>query len=167
MKVNGLRILVSLAAMLAAACSGTDAKADVQAVVLCSGLPYKDEDYPPLYSQEARNAVYLINLHRQEAGFPPVQRADILEQAALIRVRETSDRFSHFRPDGNPYYTVAPERIYGEILSAGYQSAEDAVAAWMQSENHRSCLLDPFYSSIGVMLLESDDKAYWAVELGF
>ena len=167
MKTKVLKALVFLSAALLTACScGMDARADSQPVILCSGLPYADDDYYRLYPLETRNAVYLINLNREEAGLPPVQSADILEDAALIRAGEAAEMFSHSRPDGSPYYTAAPENIYGEILSAGHESAEDAVAAWMQSEVHRTCLLEPSYSRIGVMLHEHDGEIYWAVELG-
>ena len=167
MRAKGLRIFVFLAAVLFAAYAGyTDAQADSHPVILCSGLPDSEDNPSLLYSRETRDAVYLINLKRQEAGLSPLRSADILEQAALIRAGEVGERFSHFRPDGKPYYTVAPEFIYGELLAVGYQSAEDVVMAWMRSDNHKACLLDPSYTNVGVVLQEFHGGVYWVVEFG-
>ena len=50
----------------------------------------------------------------------------------------------------------------GEIIAHGYQTAESAVAGWLQSPNHCANLMNPSFDSFG----GGSVGTYWVVRLG-
>jgi uncharacterized protein YkwD len=78
------------------------------------------------------------------------------------------DYFAHTSPDG----TTAEERAraagfpepVGENIAHGYSSAEDVMAAWMDSDGHAANILNCYYTVIGVGL--NDDGWYWTQLFG-
>lgn len=54
--------------------------------------------------------------------------------------------------------SIAPYR--GEVIAYGYTTAADVVAAWMNSPPHRSIILDPSLTEVGV----GESDTYWCAD---
>lgn len=48
----------------------------------------------------------------------------------------------------------------GEVIAYGYTTAADVVAAWMNSPPHRSIILDPALTEVGV----GESGTYWCAD---
>jgi uncharacterized protein YkwD len=57
----------------------------------------------------------------------------------------------------------------GENIGAGYGSPPEVVEAWMSSEGHRSNILNPTYTQVGVGYAYCNTStygSYWTLQLG-
>lgn len=118
----------------------------------------------------AVEAFDLVNLQREAYGLPALAWNDELAVAAQVRATESVSLFSHTRPNGTDYWTVNSLLVYGENLAKGYNTAEAAVNAWMNSQSHKANILGQTenFATIGIAIFEgSDGKLYWAQEFGF
>ncbi|MDE7341222.1 MAG: CAP domain-containing protein [Lachnospiraceae bacterium] len=118
-------------------------------------------------STEAGEVFTQVNQARAEIGLPELAWSDELAAAAEVRAQEIHQSFSHTRPDGNPWWTVNSEIIYGENIARGYQSADSVVTAWMESSDHKDNILYSGFQTIGVAVYNVDGKWYWAQEFGY
>lgn len=72
--------------------------------------------------------------------------------------------FQHRDPSGNQVYErVLAEgynpKVVGENIAAGYDTAEEVVAAWMASPSHRANILDCSYTETGIgFVFQEDDQ---------
>ena len=119
-------------------------------------------------STHADAMLYLVNQARKETGARPLQLSEDLMKAAAIRAKELTERFSHTRPDGSPFYTILgrEQGIYtlGENAAAGSDSVEAICAQWMESPAHRRNILDARFNEIGIghfYAKDSEYKHYW------
>lgn len=116
----------------------------------------------------ASAAFVKINDERKKANLKPLTWSDALAKSSAIRAREVYKVWSHNRPDGTEYWSVDPALVYGETLSKGYRTADDAVTAWMNSQAHRETLLDPGFRTISISIYEAEDgNWYWTALLGY
>ena len=116
----------------------------------------------------AQAVLGLINQQRAAAGLGAVVWSDDLAICAQVRASELPTLFSHTRPDGSDWYTVNSDIMYGENLAEFYYTADDVVAAWMDSPTHRANILEPGFTQMGVAVYESPDgKWYWAQEFNY
>jgi hypothetical protein len=119
----------------------------------------------------------MINAIRIEAGVPPLkvnnQLAESARRYAVYMAK--SNFFGHVGPDGSTLVTRNHAAGYldaewlGENIAAGYFSPEAVVAAWMKSIPHKSNILDPNFSEVGVANVSvkgSHYGRYWAQEFG-
>jgi uncharacterized protein YkwD len=96
----------------------------------------------------------LINAQRAGNGVAAVQSSSSL--AAIARNYSQTMAENGFFDHGNVGGRVNPSNQYaavGEIIYAGpgpYNSAEQAVATWLNSPVHRERMLDPVYTVAGV-----------------
>lgn len=76
------------------------------------------------------------------------------------------DRGSYMR-DRIEYYNYVFSLI-GENIAKGYQSVDDVVAGWIDSDGHCKNLMNPEFMEIGMSLLESSDRyhKYWTQDFG-
>lgn len=120
-------------------------------------------------SQAAAKAAFdLVNAKRQEAGLGALTWDSGLEQASAVRAVEASQSFSHTRPDGSDWWTVNSNLMYGENLAKGYASADEAVAAWMDSPTHKANIMDTEFTSGAIAIhIGSNGQWFWAQEFGF
>lgn len=89
------------------------------------------------------NAVMdLINNLRKENGLSALAYHTKLQEWAGVRAEESSESFSHTRPDGSSYTTVGTS-INGENLAMAPSSsnAETFLNMWYNSEGHRENML--------------------------
>lgn len=120
-------------------------------------------------SQEASKAAFEIaNQQRAAAGLGSLTWNSGLEQACAVRAVEASQSFSHTRPDGSDWWTVNSNLMYGENLAKGYESAEAAVQAWMNSPTHKANILDAEFASGAIAIhIGSNGQWFWAQEFGY
>lgn len=141
--------------------------------------PYQEYDYtilepPPLPAAGSGSPTSLdiatineINEVREEEGLESLDFDLSLGAVAKVRAEESSEKFSHTRPDGTQWYTVNETIQFGENLAYGYDTAEDVVDAWLDSPTHRDLLLDNEFASCGIGSYEKDGTTYMACEFGY
>lgn len=114
---------------------------------------------------EANN---LVNEERAQAGLDELAWDQNLETVSHVRAKECSQSFSHTRPSGKQWYTVNSKIQGGENLAFGFDTAEDAVEAWMNSPTHRDNILYDEFTKCAISIYETDDGTYyWAQEYGY
>lgn len=92
----------------------------------------------------ASEVLRLTNIERAKEGAQPLKYNKTLQDAAMLRAKEISVKFSHTRPNGTDSSTagidVGASVISGENIAMGYGSPEDVVDGWMNSSGHRAAL---------------------------
>lgn len=115
----------------------------------------------------AKAAFIEVNKARIQAGLEAFNWSDTLKDAAAIRAKEVTKKWSHVRPDGSEFWSVDPVNVYGENISKGFRTADTAVISWLESETHRANLMDPDYGSMAIFVYEGKDgNWYWITEFG-
>lgn len=116
-----------------------------------------------------------INARRAAAGLAPVFLSETLSQAARIRAKEIMTDLSHTRPNGTSCFSVLQEvssymfASYAENIAGGPETALSAVTSFMNSERHKTNILSPNLSRVGLAtyIPEPDDanlsgyRTYW------
>lgn len=115
----------------------------------------------------------LVNDAREAEGLIPVvldpTLCDVADAYACEMI--AGDFFAHENPrtgTGAGRRLTAAGYIYyamGENLAVGHDSAEDVVAAWLASPEHRANILDPAWREVGVAVRNGGDYGwYWVQE---
>ncbi len=116
----------------------------------------------------AYEAYQQVNDERAAAGLDELKWDKNLETVSSVRAQECSQKFSHTRPDGRPWYTVNSKVQGGENLAFGFDTADDAVEAWMNSPTHRDNILYDEFAKVAISIYEDDGgTCYWAQEYGY
>jgi uncharacterized protein YkwD len=117
---------------------------------------------------EALDAFKLVNDERASAGLKALKWDQNLETVSSVRAKECSVKFSHTRPNGTQWYTVNSKIQGGENLAFGFDTAGDAVTAWMNSPTHRDNILYGEFAKVSISIYQDDDgTCYWAQEYGY
>lgn len=117
---------------------------------------------------EALKAFNLLNEEREDAGLDALSWDSNLESTSAVRSQECSVSFSHTRPNGKAWYTVNSNIQGGENLAYGFDDADSATEAWMNSPTHRDNILYPDFDKVAISVYVTDDgTAYWAQEFGY
>lgn len=113
----------------------------------------------------AADVVALTNQERADAQLPTLTRSTLLDTAAQMKADDMAvgSYYAHVSPDGKTplYWLQAVGYRYlnaGENLVIDRTSAEQAVSAWMQSYDHRSNILRPQFTEIGIGVAEGEYK---------
>lgn len=119
--------------------------------------------------QMAQEVYNLVNAERVKAGYTPLQYHNGLQQAAMLRAKEISIKFSHDRPDGTDSSTAIFEAGVGcasdENIARGYPSPESVVQGWMNSLGHKAAILRKSSTHIGIGFYENSYGTYfWTLE---
>ncbi|MBP5492505.1 MAG: CAP domain-containing protein [Clostridiales bacterium] len=112
----------------------------------------------------ARAVLDYVNNERAANGLAPLSWNNTLANAADIRATEIVVKWSHTRPDGSAWWTAGARTQMGENLAFGQSSAEEVVAAWMNSQTHRDNILCSDYSKLGVSCYFCNGTYYWTQE---
>ena len=117
----------------------------------------------------------LVNVEREKEGLEPVAFAEDYYDCARVRVSECLclETFSHTRPDGRKWSTVFTDLSVpkywqaGENIALNFTTAEEVVAAWMDSPGHRANILHAEFDYLAVGVAETRDYEdyYAAVQL--
>ncbi len=121
--------------------------------------------------------VQLTNAARTKAGLQPLSPSPALAESAQRQACAIAeaDRLTHTAPDGSPLESRVQAAGYSggmalaEVLAAGPASPEGAVALWLASPEHRTYLLDPALTEIGVGYYHLSGSTYenwWVADLG-
>lgn len=110
------------------------------------------------------------NVERKDAGCAPLEPDSRLRAAAQDHAEDMAENtyFSHTSIDGREF----ADRIRaaghpapgGENIAQGQDSADEVVAAWMDSPGHRRNILDCGFVSLGVGFDDRDD--HWVQNFG-
>jgi len=115
----------------------------------------------------AEEIIRLVNQEREKVGLGSLTLDETMMSAAETRAKEQKSAFSHTRPDGSDAFTVfaqyeIPANYRGENLACGgTASASEVMSMWMNSEGHRSNILNGRFSRIGVGAFTSGSYEYW------
>lgn len=122
----------------------------------------------PNAEQMAQEVIRLTNIERAKVGKAPLQYNAKLQEAAMVRAKEISIKFSHDRPDGRDGLTALGEAGVGcpsgENIAYGYGTPEAVIAGWMKSDGHRWAMLDATSTHIGVGFYKSSKGGYYWVQ---
>ena len=114
-----------------------------------------------------REVVDLVNAERAKEGLSALTIDTNVQAAAMVRAAECEQLFSHTRPDGSSFSTALKEqnvsyRSAGENIAWGQRSPEEVMNAWMNSAGHRSNIMNPDFTTIGVGYYENENGTdYW------
>ncbi len=129
----------------------------VLVIISAGSVSFKD-----LSAEEILN---LVNTDREKHGLNDLVLSQTLSLAAEAKASDMVSRnyFAHTGPDGtNPWYwfkILGYNYAYaGENLAEGYTDAKDLENSWMNSPSHRANILSPFYSDVGLAIVESNHK---------
>lgn len=118
--------------------------------------------------QMAQEVIRLTNIERAKVGEAPLQYHAKLQEAAMIRAKEISIKFSHVRPDGRNSDTALGEAGVGcpdlENIGKGAFTPEQIVRAWMNSPGHKATMLSSTATHIGVGFYKSSTGGYYWVQ---
>lgn len=111
-----------------------------------------------------------VNAKRSAAGVAPVVADSTLNYVASQRVKETTKKFSHTRPNGKDSASILSDYSVhvgksGENIACCISSPEGVVAAWSNSPSHNRCMLNSVYTHAGVGCIVSDGVTYWVLIL--
>lgn len=115
----------------------------------------------------ASQVLKLVNQERAKAGLSALTTNSTLSAAANKRAKETSQSFSHTRPDGTSFSTVLKEyniayRAAGENIAYGQKTPQEVVTGWMNSPGHRANILNSNYGKLGIGVYKSNGVIYWS-----
>lgn len=116
---------------------------------------------------DAIQALNMVNEQRESAGLNDLEWDKNLESVASVRAEESSESFSHTRPDGSAWYTVNSNIQGGENLAWGQTSPQQVVSEWMASPTHKDNILYNEFESAAISLYETNGTNYWALEFGY
>lgn len=118
------------------------------------------------------NAVYeSINKNRAENAVSRLTLSPKLTELAMQRAAECAFHYSHTRPNGLSFASVDETNIYSERIAAeniatGHTSAEAVMTSWMNSELHRSNILNSSHTEVGIGCFQNNGVLYWVQLFG-
>ncbi|MCX7950695.1 MAG: SafA/ExsA family spore coat assembly protein [Clostridiales bacterium] len=113
--------------------------------------------------------VRLVNVERAKAGLPALKENWQLSRIARYKSQDMINKnyFSHYSPTyGSPFDMIESFGIKfsaaGENIAMGQRTPQEVMNAWMNSPGHRSNILSPSYTEIGVGLAkDKSGRCYW------
>ena len=113
--------------------------------------------------------VKLVNVERSKQGLQPLTENWQLSRVARYKSADmaTKNYFSHTSPTyGSPFRMMESFGIKyssaGENIAYGQKTPQQVMTAWMNSPGHRSNIMSPSYSQIGVgYATNKSGTPYW------
>lgn len=105
-----------------------------------------------------------LNDYRKQMGVKELGWNDRLAEDAKVRAGECVSLFSHTRPDGQKWYSLDTEMMYGENLAKNYFDSESVMKAWAASPGHNANMLDDAFTLCGIAVVKDGNHIYWAQE---
>ncbi|AQQ54252.1 LysM peptidoglycan-binding domain-containing protein [Planococcus lenghuensis] len=120
-------------------------------------------------SADEQRSIELVNLERSKTGASPVIADEKLNRIAQVKAEDMAANhyFDHTSPTyGSPFemaYNFGYSyQMYGENLAIGYTTPGAAMTGWMNSDSHRTNLLNPGYTQMGVgHAVDEAGTDYW------
>ncbi len=111
--------------------------------------------------------VTAINKARTDLGYKAFVTNKGLNTCADRRTRETVAAFSHTRPNGLPFYSLAPEHFKAEMLILNKQKAEQAVDDIIRNDPYsKNLIFTEKYQSIGASSFKCNGLNYTVISFG-
>ena len=111
--------------------------------------------------------VTAINKTRKDLGYPELVKNTSLATCADRRTREIAALRSHLRPNGQMYYTLAPEHFKAEMIIVGTQKAGEAVDTLIKTDPaSRYLVFTQKYQSIGASSFKTNGLNFTVVAFG-
>ena len=118
-------------------------------------------------SEKELECYNLVNEYRKENGLDILTWDDKLYEYANIRAREASQCWSHTRPDGTSWKEMDPDIFQGENLAKGYDTAQDAVNAWIASQGHKENILREDFNRTAIAFYNAENGWFWCQTFGY
>lgn len=118
---------------------------------------------------QENEVIRLVNIERTKRGLSPLKTNWQVSRIARYKSKDMADLnyFSHYsKTYGSPFNMLEAFGVKfsaaGENIASGQTSPSQVVTAWMNSPGHRSNILSPSYTQIGVGLAKNRyGKTYW------
>lgn len=114
---------------------------------------------------KAQEVLQSVNDERKANGAEPLKMDAELQEAAMTRAAELALNFDHTRPDGTICFTIC-SKMHGENIACGMSTSSDVMKRWMNSETHKSNILDKSFKSIGIGCFKNGNVYYWVQNFG-
>ena len=121
---------------------------------------------------QCKELLGLINDYRTENHINNLIIEPSLCDAACIRAKEASIKWSHTRPDGSQVDSILNKnrivwKIVGENLAKydGIVDSENIIKSWKSSESHRKNLINPKFNKCGIASCSENNVTYIALIL--
>ena len=116
----------------------------------------------------ASEVLRLTNIERAKEGAQPLKYNKALQDAAMLRAKEISVKFSHTRPNGTDSSTVGKDvgagGVCGENIAMGQDSPETVVTDWLNSPGHRIPMMRNANQYMGVGFYKAANGIYYWVQ---
>lgn len=128
----------------------------------------------PVQPLDPQAALAAINAFRGENGRKPLVLDERLSRAAAMQAQAQAGRswMGHSGSDGSTPKARAARagfhaKIASENVAAGLKSFGDVLSFWKQSSGHRTNLLRPNVTAVGVAMAKTKSgRPYWTLVLG-
>jgi len=128
----------------------------------------------PVQPLDPQAALVAINAYRAENGREPLVLDERLARAAAMQAQAQAGRswMGHYGSGGSTAKARARRagynaKIASENVAAGQKSFGDVLGFWKQSSGHRTNLLRPNVTAIGVAMAKNKSgRPYWTLVLG-
>lgn len=115
----------------------------------------------------SEQAFNLINDYRASKGLHKLIWSEAAYNATITRSKEIATYFSHTRPNGTSWHTVAPNiGAFGENLTAGSSTPAGAVQNWKDSPAHNDLLLisNATHGAVGFVFVDGVGmQTFWVL----
>jgi len=162
-------LLLALSALALPACGAAD---------LVDDLISEEKDVAPGEQMtadergQALRVAQLVNQVRAENGLEPLIWDEVAADAAYDHAVDMRQRsfYTHTNPDGlTPLDRMERAQVDmswfgGENIARGNDGPDAVMAAWMNSPGHRSSVLAPGFTHIGVGLHDGAGGPWWVQE---
>lgn len=120
-----------------------------------------------------RQVVHLCNAERDRRGLGALRPSRALRVSATAKALDMAKYhyFDHDTPHGTWYaflykYAGHRWRTIGENIAKGQDTADEVVAAWMNSPAHRANILNVKYRVIGIGFARDGSTEFWCEHFG-
>lgn len=111
--------------------------------------------------------VTAINKVRKDLGYKELVKNTSLSTCADRRTRETVARFDHVRPNGQMFYSLAPEHFKAEMIIRSRQKGEEIVDTLIKNDPiSKNLIFTEKYQSIGASSFKCNGDQYTVVSFG-
>ena len=111
--------------------------------------------------------VTAINKIRKDLGYTEFKKNKSLDACADRRTREIAANYSHTRPNGLPFYSVAPEHFKAEMLIVNNQKGEETADVLIKRDPiSRNLIFTNKYQSIGASSFKCNGVHYTVISFG-
>lgn len=118
-------------------------------------------------SSYGSDIITALNKARVDLGYPPLTEKTGLDTCADRRTREISSYLAHMRPNGTPFYSLAPDYFKAEMLAIDGAKAEETIDAWIRDPNSRSLVFTTKFTSVGAACFKCNGLNCVVVALGY